>query len=186
MKQIDISIPRWMYWSDEVDSLHVCPKCKSSLIHERRPYLVLVKERKEIESFIIGTDGGYFCPNCSVVVLDKLAFASMVAITPGVHKSSKFIVKGLVNLDAVPEDKRNIPLGRDDNPIPLVEFLNYQRDSETDEKKLPIEPVKSDEKKEPVKPLETIKRKPKIGRNDSCPCGSGKKYKKCCLPKEES
>ena len=24
-----------------------------------------------------------------------------------------------------------------------------------------------------------------IGRNDPCPCGSGKKYKKCCLPKEE-
>lgn len=22
---------------------------------------------------------------------------------------------------------------------------------------------------------------PKIGRNDSCPCGSGKKYKNCCL-----
>jgi len=25
---------------------------------------------------------------------------------------------------------------------------------------------------------------PKVGRNDPCPCGSGKKYKKCCLPKE--
>ena len=25
----------------------------------------------------------------------------------------------------------------------------------------------------------------KIGRNDTCPCGSGKKYKKCCLTKEE-
>ncbi len=23
---------------------------------------------------------------------------------------------------------------------------------------------------------------PKIGRNDPCPCGSGKKYKKCCMP----
>lgn len=23
----------------------------------------------------------------------------------------------------------------------------------------------------------------KIGRNDPCPCGSGKKYKKCCIPK---
>nr|WP_283777790.1 SEC-C metal-binding domain-containing protein [Sansalvadorimonas sp. 2012CJ34-2] len=22
---------------------------------------------------------------------------------------------------------------------------------------------------------------PKAGRNDPCPCGSGKKYKKCCL-----
>ena len=25
----------------------------------------------------------------------------------------------------------------------------------------------------------------KIGRNAPCPCGSGKKYKKCCLPKDE-
>lgn len=24
----------------------------------------------------------------------------------------------------------------------------------------------------------------KIGRNDPCPCGSGQKYKRCCLPKE--
>ena len=24
----------------------------------------------------------------------------------------------------------------------------------------------------------------KVGRNDPCPCGSGKKYKRCCLPKE--
>jgi hypothetical protein len=24
---------------------------------------------------------------------------------------------------------------------------------------------------------------PKVGRNDPCPCGSGKKYKKCCLNK---
>ena len=28
---------------------------------------------------------------------------------------------------------------------------------------------------------QTIRREtPKIGRNDPCPCGSGKKYKKCC------
>lgn len=26
----------------------------------------------------------------------------------------------------------------------------------------------------------TIKKDEKIGRNDPCPCGSGKKYKKCC------
>jgi tetratricopeptide (TPR) repeat protein len=26
----------------------------------------------------------------------------------------------------------------------------------------------------------------KIGRNDPCRCGSGKKYKKCCLPKDEA
>ena len=24
----------------------------------------------------------------------------------------------------------------------------------------------------------------RVSRNDPCPCGSGKKYKHCCLPKE--
>ena len=27
---------------------------------------------------------------------------------------------------------------------------------------------------------------PAIGRNEPCPCGSGKKYKKCCLAKDEA
>lgn len=26
----------------------------------------------------------------------------------------------------------------------------------------------------------------KVGRNDLCPCGSGKKYKSCCLQKQQS
>ena len=35
-------------------------------------------------------------------------------------------------------------------------------------------------------PVETYKREsPRIGRNDPCPCGSGKKYKKCCWNKRE-
>ncbi len=33
----------------------------------------------------------------------------------------------------------------------------------------------------PVEPI--VRSEPKIGRNDPCPCGSGKKYKKCCLDK---
>lgn len=35
-------------------------------------------------------------------------------------------------------------------------------------------------KTKPFKPLETKSKRKKIGRNDPCPCGSGKKYKKCC------
>jgi uncharacterized protein YecA (UPF0149 family) len=31
-------------------------------------------------------------------------------------------------------------------------------------------------------PVETYMRAtPKVGRNEACPCGSGKKYKKCCM-----
>ena len=31
-----------------------------------------------------------------------------------------------------------------------------------------------------VKPKQFRRETPKVGRNDPCPCGSGKKYKKCC------
>lgn len=31
-----------------------------------------------------------------------------------------------------------------------------------------------------AKKANTVVKGPKIGRNDPCPCGSGKKYKKCC------
>ncbi|HOX25619.1 MAG TPA: YchJ family protein [Candidatus Krumholzibacteria bacterium] len=33
---------------------------------------------------------------------------------------------------------------------------------------------------EPVKSRPFVREAPKVGRNDPCPCGSGKKYKKCC------
>ena len=33
----------------------------------------------------------------------------------------------------------------------------------------------------------TVRRtQPKIGRNDPCPCGSGKKYKKCCMMRDQA
>ena len=28
--------------------------------------------------------------------------------------------------------------------------------------------------------VETLRKAPEPGRNDPCPCGSGKKFKKCC------
>jgi hypothetical protein len=31
-----------------------------------------------------------------------------------------------------------------------------------------------------------VREAPKIGRNDPCPCGSGRKYKRCCLGREEA
>ena len=60
-----------------------------------------------------------------------------------------------------------------------------------------IVPQTKIERKEVAKPVAenlgsdgTIAKKPvvkkdKVGRNDPCPCGSGKKYKNCCLGKED-
>jgi len=40
-------------------------------------------------------------------------------------------------------------------------------------------PLDFDDYDEPT--IMPVRAEPKIGRNDPCPCGSGKKYKKCCL-----
>jgi hypothetical protein len=47
--------------------------------------------------------------------------------------------------------------------------------------KLEPESFTSSEAKE--NPAVTIQNKQKVGRNDPCPCGSGKKFKKCCIHK---
>jgi hypothetical protein len=44
---------------------------------------------------------------------------------------------------------------------------------------LPSSPADPDSDSEYVAPQPFV-RETKIGRNDPCPCGSGKKYKKCC------
>jgi preprotein translocase subunit SecA len=41
-----------------------------------------------------------------------------------------------------------------------------------------IDGTQADQKLEPIRNMG-----PKVGRNDPCPCGSGKKYKQCCMRK---
>jgi SWIM/SEC-C metal-binding protein len=36
-----------------------------------------------------------------------------------------------------------------------------------------------------LNPPKPIQADPKVGRNDPCPCGSGKKFKKCCMNKQQ-
>ena len=50
------------------------------------------------------------------------------------------------------------------------------------------EPIKREQVAKPIAPATQpsegrkapVKSKKKVGRNDPCPCGSGKKYKRCC------
>ncbi len=61
----------------------------------------------------------------------------------------------------------------------------------SDSDKTKVEDMDKDEQKAyfakaPILPASQkpiVKEGPETGRNDPCPCGSGKKYKKCCLEK---
>ena len=129
-KKFKASVPRYMYWKSDLKSnRRCCPKCGSALEKEYHSYIVVSETEGERESFMAGNDNGYFCRKCPVVVLDKRDFGEPVSVAIG-SRQLKIAVTGIVDLDAVPKDKKHIPLGEDDNPIPLVEFLNYKADED--------------------------------------------------------
>jgi len=67
-----------------------------------------------------------------------------------------------------PLDEEEVVLEHDPSPIPPLE--NAVAPGEVEQKSLPVQPIHV---------------APKAGRNDPCPCGSGKKYKKCCASETE-
>ena len=96
-----------------------------------------------------------------------------------IERIKKEIVEFLFRISAV-EDKGFRAVFKS-LPIELVhrEFSGISKKKAADsQEKFTQQPAQPVEK---AATPETIKRDhPKVGRNDPCPCGSGKKYKKCC------
>jgi len=116
--------PRKMYWSDDVRGTRLCPDCHARLVPKQRAYLLVVRHGKSLDSRLVGSAGGHFCPACPVVVLDRKQFNDYVAASPDIRAGSSYMVAGLLDLSAVPEDKRDSPFDEVDNPLPLVRFSN--------------------------------------------------------------
>jgi len=130
MKKFDASVPRKMFWSDKLVNKKKCPLCHSTLENEYQDYIIAIRRGEDITTLGAGNEYGAFCSECPVVVLDRKGFerfiGGIVKESPNLEISGavSFVVLGIVNMDAVPEDKRHLPLGGDDNPIPLVQFLH--------------------------------------------------------------
>jgi hypothetical protein len=130
MKKFAASIPRKMYWSDKVPNMNRCPRCQAELENEYHIYVFAARSKRDFETFIHGTDHGAFCPQCPILVLDNDGFRQtmqQIANTTDWIKSHKLsiAVLGIVDMDAVPEEKHKQQLGTDDNPIPLVRFIDH-------------------------------------------------------------
>lgn len=151
---INLSEPKRRYYSDGCN-MDICPECGSRLIEESCTILLSAKSDSDQAEFMTNLSGSHFCLKCPVVVFDneKVEQAARLGLRQG--KNIRYLIGGIINLDSIPDDKKHLEIGSDDNPIPLVKFLPD----------LYKQPKISDKKP---------------GRNELCPCGSGKKYKKCC------
>lgn len=118
-----------MFWSDKLVNKKKCPLCHSTLENEYHHYIMAIRNGNETTTLATGNDSGAFCPECPVVVLDRKGFERVIGgiaeESPdwGISGAVSYVVIGIVDMDAVPEDKSHLPMGGDDNPLPLVEFL---------------------------------------------------------------
>jgi hypothetical protein len=96
-----------------------CPRCQGELKKEYGIFLLVTPE----EEWSITSANGLFCQQCTVLLLDEDDFNDR-ALLAGV--TDEYRIVGLVDLEAIPEDKRDMPIGEPGNPIPLVEFNSFR------------------------------------------------------------
>ena len=154
VENIDLSVPRRRYYSEECN-LTTCPECDSSLIDMNCTIILCAKSETDEAEFMTNLSGSHFCNNCPVVVFDYDQIEQAAQIGIRSDKNLRYFIAGIVDLDSIPEEKRHLEIGSDDNPVPLINFL-------------------------PDLNTKTLIAEKKPGRNEPCICGSGKKYKKCC------
>ncbi|MCG8484614.1 MAG: SEC-C domain-containing protein [Clostridia bacterium] len=82
----------------------------------------------------------------------------------------------------------NVTLNTDTERKQVVKIGEAQKESFRDDDrsdKIRIRAVPDQqERKQPEQKQQPIKKEKTVGRNEPCPCGSGKKYKKCCAQKQ--
>ena len=133
----------------------LCPECNSELKEIGSTILLAVKSDTDEGEFMTNINGSHFCNTCPVVVFDKKKVEEAARWVIKGEKNLHYLIAGIVDLNSIPEEKKHLEIGTDQNPVPLVEFL-------------------------PDLNISTVTKDKKTGRNEPCPCGSGQKYKKCC------
>lgn len=155
--KFDLSISRRKYYSEDC-GLNFCPECGQPLVEGSCSVLIAAKSDTDERDFMSNITGSHFCESCPVVVFDsdKVEQAARLIFRGGTNIRCK--IEGIIDFNKIPEHKKHLQIGIEGNPVPLVSFLpDLNKRNKT-----------------------TVVNDKKIGRNEPCPCGSGKKYKKCC------
>jgi len=121
---INLSSTRQVVYQSFETSPTACPQCGGYLQQSRQTYSVATRRgRKLLDSFVVGSDFGWYCDSCPVVVIGTHQVGALLGHSmPHWEVGNEFCVEGVVDLDAIPEHKRHLPIGDENNPMPLIEF----------------------------------------------------------------
>jgi hypothetical protein len=149
-------------------------------------------------------------PNTPASVRLKAALAIInIAIAPPPPKKQvevdieKLVVKKTPHVVTEDELEPPPPAGKEDpisekthkesQPANAAPAPDAENDTKTHKEPQSVDPAPGLDAENPTKthnesqkPQPIRRESPKIGRNEPCPCGSGMKYKRCCLTRDEA
>lgn len=157
----ELYIPRKHYLQTKKDIAN-CPDCDTLLVKEDCVIMLYGKSDIDEGEFTSNMSSSHFCHNCPVVIFEEETIEHLIKLALKMEDYFSYGILGLIDFDAVPEEKRHLELGTDENPLPIIEFLPNPNNR--------IKP----------KPIQAKLAK-KVSKNAPCPCGSGKKHKRCCM-----
>ncbi|MEI8045807.1 MAG: SEC-C metal-binding domain-containing protein [Bacteroidota bacterium] len=151
---IDLSTSKRRYYSRDCGLKH-CPECGSELLEFNCTILLSVKTKSDQGEFMTNHSGSHFCTKCPVVVFDNDQVIQAAAFGIRASADLQYLIEGIIDLNRIPDEKKHLEIGTDENPVPLVRFLPDKNTAKIIAAKTPL-------------------------RNEPCSCGSGLKFKKCC------
>lgn len=124
----NIKIRREVIYKKFAATPGACPKCGGNLEQTNLPYMVATRTGNRIDdTFLVNGDFGWLCESCPVIVLNQAEVRKMMGFNKsGWAVGSEFLVLGIMDLDAIPEKKRHLPIGSPEMPNVLVKFRNLE------------------------------------------------------------
>ncbi len=164
---VDASMPKKLYFSHKVNNnTKTCPECESALERSRQNYLITYfnsPDPADMTQYTVACSAGNFCESCDIVVLNMREFNTAAQkVLGGSQQRPKvsYMVFGIIPEGASMNDPNG--LGG------ALLFTN-------------LEEIMKEAQEKAKKPQKPVKVEKVPGRNEPCSCGSGKKYKKCCM-----
>lgn len=100
-----------------------CPECGLPLIEDICTVVIAAKSDTDEGEFLSNLTGSHFCESCPVVVFDSDKIEQAARLGMRGDANLRYLIGGIIDFNAIPQEKRHLEIGTKGNPMPLVRFL---------------------------------------------------------------
>ncbi|WP_223241491.1 YecA family protein [Flammeovirga sp. EKP202] len=169
--------------------------CAISVYQPERRQELLHFMDEVLHEYLTSTDSNVIDPSLNAMILGEIEDANLHELEPYIKKlyDADRIDKSFCgNYEEYQIFSEGFALNENNYTINVVKvtYLELEETYNPDERMFDLSGLEEeldfeDEEAEEIMNAylyeKSLSKEPKVGRNDPCPCGSGKKYKKCCM-----